>query len=91
MQYSYIKEAGYIDSYKFRCLFEDGKEGILDLTEYMSRGGVFEKIKNEDYAKKISLVDGILTWGNGELDIAPETVYHIVTKSPLPKWMEGND
>jgi len=91
MQYSYVKEAGYVDSYKVRCLFEDGKEGLLDLTGYVNRGGVFEKMKDESYLKKISLIDGVLTWGSGELDIAPETVYHLATNSPLPEWMEDSN
>jgi hypothetical protein len=38
--------------------------------------------------RQLRVVDGILTWGEGEIDIAPETVYHLATGLPLPEWME---
>lgn len=88
MQYSYLKQAQYIDHYKVKCLFEDGRKGILDLSQYLMKGGVFDKFKDESYARKLTLIDGVLAWGNGEIDIAPETVYHLTTKLPLPGWME---
>lgn len=88
MEYSYIKEAKYIGSYKINCVFEDGLSGLFDFSNYVKRGGVFSCLQNEHYAKKISLINGVLSWGNGELDIAPETVYHQVTKRPLPRWMK---
>jgi len=31
---------------------------------------------------------GVLTWGDGEVDIAPETLYAEATKSQLPDWMD---
>jgi hypothetical protein len=90
MEYSYIKKVRYAGNHQVHCVFENGLEGLLDLTPYRNRGGVFKKMKNESYIKKISLINGVLSWGNGELDIAPETVYSLVTKAPLPTWMIDN-
>jgi hypothetical protein len=87
-QYSYIKRAYYTDSYKIRCEFENGRTGDLHLSDYKNLGGVFEKLNDPEYAASFKLVEGILTWGDGELDIAPETVYHKATGEPLPDWME---
>jgi hypothetical protein len=88
MSYSYIKNAYYKDSYKIRCEFENGRSGILDLMPFRNFGGVFEKLNNPEYAASFKLVEGVLTWGDGEFDIAPETVYHKATGEPLPEWME---
>jgi len=29
----------------------------------------------------------VLTWGDEEVDIAPETLYAEATNTPLPEWM----
>ena len=87
MDYSYLKSIHFIDEYKIECEFEDGNRGILDITQYLDRGGVFEKLRNNEYVKNISVINGVLAWGNGEIDIAPETIYHSATRKPLPRWM----
>ncbi|MDH4129887.1 MAG: DUF2442 domain-containing protein [Spirochaetota bacterium] len=93
MEYSYINKAVYKKSYCIYCTFKDGKSGTIDLSTYIDKGGVFDKLRDENYAKQFKLVDGVLCWGDGELDIAPETVYSLATGTPLPLWMtsELND
>ena len=39
-------------------------------------GEVFEPLKDENILKNFKLFHGIITWNNGEIDIAPETVYY---------------
>ena len=86
LEYSYIRKARYLKNYKIFCLFEDGNSGILNLNSYIQKGGVFSYLKEEDNIKMFQIVNGVLTWKNEEIDIAPETAYHIATAKPLPKW-----
>ncbi len=88
LEYSYIKKARYLKNYRIFCIFEDLSSGVLDLSSYLNRGGVFSYLENESNAKRFKIVDGIITWDEGQIDIAPETVYHLVTKKSLPAWVE---
>lgn len=38
-------------------------------------GSTFEPLKNEEVLKNMSVFHGVITWMDGEIDIAPETVY----------------
>ena len=73
-----IIEAVYLDGYKIKLAFEDGKKGVVDLAGYVGQG-VFERFRDLVYFKKYKVEHGILTWGEGELDIAPETLYCAAT------------
>ena len=88
MNYSYIKTAKYVTPGKIFCQFEDGKSGMIDLSKYIALGGVFDCLLDEQTAATIEVVDGVLTWNNGTVDIAPETVYHNATGYPLPSWID---
>ena len=36
-----IVQATYIDGYRIELIFENGKRGIIDFTEYLNLGGFF--------------------------------------------------
>ena len=84
-----ITVAEYLEDYKIKLTFENGKTGIVDFCTYLKKGGVFEKFKNIKFFKSFQLDKeiGNLTW-NKEIDIAPETLYCVATHTPLPEWME---
>ena len=65
------------------------KKGIVDFSEYLLKGGVFDRFKDIDFFKNFSVNDelGTLTWRN-DIDVAPEKLYSKATGNPLPKWME---
>jgi hypothetical protein len=88
MEYSYIRNAYYKGAYQIFCEFTDGKSGVVDISVYINDEGIFSRLKDENFAKHFQLIDGVLTWGDGELDIAPETIYHKATGTPLPVWMD---
>ncbi|MEK7773471.1 MAG: DUF2442 domain-containing protein [Deltaproteobacteria bacterium] len=69
-------------------IFENGKNGIIDLQEYINKGGVFSRFSNFEYFKRfyVNKELGVLCWPDG-VDIAPETLYHEATLEPLPVWM----
>ena len=70
-----IIEAVYLSEYRIRMRFEDNSSGIGDLSTYVTKGGVFKPFEDIGYFTKFMLENGTLTWGNGELDIAPEALY----------------
>ena len=86
--YSYIENLTYFDGFHLYLTFENGEEGIVDLSSYIKRGGVFCKFSDIEYFRKVYLVHGVLTWP-GDVDIAPETIYSMATGKPLPEWMEN--
>lgn len=73
MKYTVV-DAHYLHDYKIDMTFEDGKHGIVDLSEYTKRGGVFANFGHIDYFKKFIIDYGTLVW-DGEVDIAPERLY----------------
>ena len=75
MLYDVIK-AEYIDGYRIKILFEDGKCGIVDFSSYKSIGGVFSKFSDLKFFQsfRVSKELGTIVWGD-EIDIAPETLY----------------
>ena len=76
-----IIKASYLGGYKIRLIFENGKEGVVDLEEYSIMGGVFEKFTDPEYFNKFRINEelGVLYWPDGE-DIAPETIYSLAKK-----------
>jgi hypothetical protein len=81
--YFEITEAEYLGEYRIRMRFEDNSTGIADLSGYAAKGGVFKKFEDIGYFKKFMLENGTLTWGDGQLDIAPEALYEKATGKPI--------
>lgn len=81
--------ATYKSEYKIEVTFNDGKKGVVDFSKYLERGGVFKRFKDIDFFKNFAVNKelGVLTW-QGEIDVAPETLYAEATGTPLPDWME---
>ena len=78
-----VKEAQYIDNYKIKLRFEDGSTGIADLSDYPSKKNVFRAFLDMNYFREFRVEYGTIIWGNGELDIAPETLYMIANGKPV--------
>jgi hypothetical protein len=87
-----IIDAKYIDAYRIEVFFENGRSGIVDLSDYAARGGVFQQFSDMVFfcQFKVNRELGTLTWGN-DVDIAPETLYKLATGEPWPVWMEPQD
>ena len=74
-----VTEAEYIDNYRIRLTFEDGSSGIADLSDYPNRNNVFRLFLDMNYFRNFRIEYGTVIWGDGELDIAPETLYTVAT------------
>ena len=78
-----IVNAEYISDYKIKIEFEDGSWGEADLSEYPEENTVFKSFYDLNYFKVSKIEFGTLIWGNGEIDIAPETLYTLATGKPV--------
>jgi hypothetical protein len=78
-----IIEAEYLGEYRIKILFEDNASGIADLSGYINKGVVFKPFNEIRYFANFKIENGTLTWGNGELDIAPEALYAAATGKPI--------
>lgn len=53
--------------------FSTGEQRLFDTTKLT--GSAFEPLADEKIFNAPTLFHGVITWNNGEIDIAPETVY----------------
>lgn len=83
-----VVSAKYKNGYKIELTFDNGKCGVVDLSSYSKRRGVFERFRDIEFFRsfKVNKELGVLEWSDG-LDIAPETLYSEATGEPLPEWM----
>ncbi|HOP30343.1 MAG TPA: DUF2442 domain-containing protein [Spirochaetota bacterium] len=81
--YFNVIDAVYIEEYRIKLKFTNGKTGIVNLADYISEGEIFKPLKSLEIFKKFSVDYGTLTWNNGEIDIAPETLYEKATAEKI--------
>ena len=81
--YFNVIDAVYIGEYRIDLKFKNGKTGIVNLAEYISNGEIFKPLRSLENFKKFSVDYGTLTWNNGEIDIAPETLYEKATAEKI--------
>jgi len=55
--------------------FSSGEKRLFDTT--LLTGAAFDILKEEDVFANPSIFHGVLTWDNGNVDVAPETVYQL--------------
>ena len=73
-----IKSAKHFEEYKLRVTFDDGKSGVIDLSDQLW-GEVFAPLKDLEQFKKFKIDFELSTivWPTGA-DLAPEFLYHAV-------------
>nr|VFJ86955.1 MAG: Protein of unknown function (DUF2442) [Candidatus Kentron sp. LFY] len=73
-----IDKAEYIDNYKIRLFFNNGKEGIANLgnTIFDDRRPIFSILKEKSHFRSFKLDHGTLVLPN-ELDLAPEYLFYL--------------
>ena len=53
--------------------FSTGEQRLFDTT--LLKGSAFDPLKDEKVLKDFNIFHGVMTWMNGDIDIAPETMY----------------
>ena len=84
-----VVSAEYKGGYRIKLTFDNRKSGVIDLSSYTQKGGVFERFKDMQFFRNFTVNKelGVLEWGD-EIDIAPESLYAEATGESLPEWME---
>lgn len=68
-----VKDAQVLRGGMLLVTFTSGEKRLFDTTKL--EGSAFEPLKNDKILRDITIFHGVITWNNGEIDIAPETVY----------------
>lgn len=69
-----VKEVKVLDDMMMILTFTTGEQRLFDGSELLSFPA-FAPLKDEKIFKKAKVEYGVVTWNNGEIDIAPETMY----------------
>ena len=70
--------AEYRGNYMIRVAFNTGEVVDVNFTHGFD-GSAFEPLKNESVLKDFAIQHGVLTWRNGDIDVAPEYLLEIGT------------
>ncbi len=63
-----------LDDWMMILTFSSGEKRLYDATQLFVYPA-FQPLKDENIFKAAQVEDGIVTWMDGEIDIAPETMY----------------
>jgi hypothetical protein len=76
-----VVQAEYVEGYRLKLVFADGSSGEVDFLPFIEKGGVFVTLRNVEQFKSFSIDPdwNTITWNDGELDMAPETLYFEAT------------
>ncbi len=71
-----IVEAEYLDDYKIRLEFSDGRKGVVNLKEMIKSDHrpIVHQLEDLELFKNFKLVHDTISWPN-DLDLAPEFLY----------------
>ena len=82
-EFNEVIDIKYRGKYVYGIKFDDGIEGDIDFSEYLSRGPVFQSIKDDKVFSKATVEGGTISWPTGA-DIAPETLYEKLLSAHKP-------
>ena len=69
-----VTELEYQSEYRYRVVFDDGVNAVVDSSEYLDGGPVFAPLRDIDFFRQARIEGGTIAWPNGAY-IAPETLY----------------
>ena len=77
-----IATANPLEGYRVLVEYDNGQRGTADLSALVAKGP-FCAWRNREYFESVYPRGSSLAWGNGEIDVAPETVYMWATGASL--------
>ena len=79
-----IVEVRPLENYQLYLRFEDGAEGVVDVSQHLRFDGVFEPLREWQYFERVRVdkESGTIYWPNGA-DLDPDVLYSQVTATPI--------
>ncbi len=74
-----IIDVEYLGGHKLHLLFDDGKEGDIDLAPAIERVLPYHELRDPNRFIQFGLVGGTLVWSD-DLDMAPDWLYEEMLK-----------
>jgi hypothetical protein len=73
-----------LNGYQLRLRFEDGVQGVVDVSELVEFTGVFAPLKDRAYFVQayVNADIGTVCWPNGA-DLDPDVLYATITGEPI--------
>jgi hypothetical protein len=68
-----VKEVTPNSNYTIRLIFDNGEEGIFDVTPYLDKG-IFKELRDIQAFNSVKPFMGTIQWPNGQ-DFCPDTLY----------------
>jgi hypothetical protein len=62
--------------------FSNEKSGTFNFEDFFSYKGILAPLKDEEVFKKVTIVDGTISWPN-ECDFNPDVLYSIITNEKI--------
>lgn len=80
-----------LEGYQLHLCFEDGTEGIIDISQIIQFTGIFAPLQDRAYFSQVQVNPeiGTISWSN-EADLDPDVLYSIVTGQSIPKYEKNN-
>ena len=69
-----VVQAKLLPGHILLVTFSTGEKRLFDATSL--KGSAFAPLVDEEILENFSLFHGVMTWLDGSIDIAPETMYH---------------
>ncbi|MGH7999942.1 MAG: DUF2442 domain-containing protein [Brasilonema sp.] len=75
------------ENYQLHIRFEDGIEGIVDISKLIKFTGVFAPLQDKEYFATVEVNSevGTIQWQSGA-DIDPDVLYALISKQPIPNY-----
>ncbi|BAU11583.1 molybdopterin-guanine dinucleotide biosynthesis protein A like protein [Leptolyngbya sp. NIES-3755] len=76
-----------LEQYQLCLRFEDGVEGIVDISKLVSFTGIFTPLQDLNYFATVAVNSeiGTIVWSCGA-DLDPDVLYAIVSNQPIPAY-----
>ena len=83
-----IIKAELIEDFIIKFTFANNKIGFVNFKIFPKRIGILNKLDDRNIFNHFEITDGLITWDNQNIDIAPETIYHVATGEKYPEWIQ---
>jgi hypothetical protein len=82
-----IIEVKPLEEYRLFLRFENGVEGVVDVSELIRFEGVFAPLRKIDKFREVRVNPelGTICWPN-DLDLDPDVLYALITHEPIPDY-----